>query len=405
MEKLNLDSLNHNTKLCMMALLNVYAAPDGYFYPCCVSRTSPQDRLLDSPGGSLRDAFNSEKMQSIRQQLANGIWPSVCTACQSSEDAGRKSHRQVFNESALSRHTDVIECITLDGRVNYPIKSLDIRWNNTCNFKCRMCGPTFSSAWEQDYKAMGREFQPTYDWSSIVETDEFLSVLGKVSNIYFAGGEPLITDAHYEVLNKAIELKAAQDISLSYTTNLSILKYKHHDLLELWKHFKEVHLTFSLDGFGTAVEYSREGFNHDRFIKNFEKLRQAENITLSSHCVSSIFSILSIPDYIQFCQLNSIDFSITCMLFPPYYSSKILSDELKKIVRDLYHQKLQSIDYDYAFILDDMDRQLEKASLLRLLFKQETVQLDKLRNRDFCDYFPVFANWFQNIGKNTAAPL
>lgn len=398
METVSSDYLNQDTKLCLTALLNVYAAPDGYFYPCCVSGTSPQDRLLDIQGGSALEAFNSEKMQSVRRQLAEGEWPSICTACKSSEDVGRKSHRQIFNESSLSHHTDVLSHVTPNGKVDFPIKSLDIRWNNTCNFKCRMCEPTFSSAWEKDYKALGLDFQPSYDWSGIVETDEFLSILKNVTSISFAGGEPLITDAHYKVLDKLIEIRAAENISLTYTTNLSVLQYKNYRLTELWKQFKEVNLVFSLDGFGRAVEYSREGFNHSRFMRNFEELRKNEHINFASHCVSSIFSVLSIPDYIKFCQLNGIgDFSITCIVFPPHYSPSILSSDLKKIVRELYQEKMSTIDYDYDFILADMDQIPERPLLMRTVFKQTTAKLDKLRKRSFCDYFPLFSDWFQSI--------
>ena len=215
MQENNVANSSTQSNHCLTALLSVYASPDGYFYPCCIADNSPSDRLSDLQGGSFVEAFNSDKIKSIRQQLANGKWPKACAACQRSEAAGRKSHRQIFNEGAISQHVDVIEHMTADGHVNYPIKQLDIRWNNTCNFKCRMCGPKFSSAWERDYAALGIDYAPAYDWSAAIETEEFLSVLAGVTSLNFAGGEPLITDAHYQVLLKLIELKIASGVTLT----------------------------------------------------------------------------------------------------------------------------------------------------------------------------------------------
>lgn len=396
-QKCSVDYINRETKICLTALLSTYAAPDGYFYPCCITSHSEDDRLLAMKGGSFIEAFNSEKIKGIRRQLAKGEWPSACTSCQHSEAVGRKSHRQIFNSSSLSDHVEVVSRTAPDGQVNYPIRALDVRWNNTCNFKCRMCSPSFSSAWEQDYKALGLTYDPPYDWSSAVETDEFISILKTVTSIRFAGGEPLITDAHYEVVNKLIELDTAQKITLNYTTNLSILKYKQYDLLEKWRHFKQVNLVFSLDGFGRVVEYSREGFNHERFIRNIAELKKNPEINLYSHCVSSIFSILSIPDYIRFCQRNHIDFGITCITHPPHYSSKILSNDIKAQIREVYDEKLSQRDFDYSFILNDMDREIEDAEALRRSFKQLTESLDQIRGKKFCECFPQFSGWFEEI--------
>ena len=38
-------------------------------------------------------------------------------------------------------------------------------------------------------------------------------------HVYFAGGEPLINDMHYYILNKLIEHKRF-DVTISYNTNL-----------------------------------------------------------------------------------------------------------------------------------------------------------------------------------------
>lgn len=380
-----------------MPLVGVYAAPDGYIYPCCVSNHALEERLVSEQGGSFTEAFNTEKIKRLRRLLSKGHWPKNCKTCQIAEEAGRESQRHRFNYGLLPQHAQALETVGSDGSTDYPIKSLDVRWNNTCNFRCRMCNPKFSSAWQRDYDALNLDYEISYDWSHLTEDSEFLSVLSEVVEISFAGGEPLITEAHYKMLEKLIELGVADNVALKYTTNLSVLKFKGYDIVELWAHFKAVNVTFSLDGFGKAVEYSREGFSKERFLANLEVLRTLPGITISSHCVSSIFSILSIPEYVSFCHRYDIKFSITCLNYPLHYSSRVLSDCLKYTIRKQYEAQHKTGKFDYEFILYDMEQKIENIAELRQHFKEETQKLDAIRKRSFCDYFPLYSAWFSSL--------
>ena len=59
--------------------------------------------------------------------------------------------------------------------------------------------------------------------------------------INISGGEPLITDANFKLLNTLIAYDAT-DVILAYSTNLSNLNYKNYDLFSLWDKFKAVKL-------------------------------------------------------------------------------------------------------------------------------------------------------------------
>ena len=63
--------------------------------------------------------------------------------------------------------------------------------------------------------------------------------IDNVEEIYFAGGEPLIMDEHYYILEKLIA-KGRRDVRLRYSTNLMKIKYKQWDNIELWRHFDSV---------------------------------------------------------------------------------------------------------------------------------------------------------------------
>ena len=73
-------------------------------------------------------------------------------------------------------------------------KHLDLRFDNKCNLKCRICNPGFSSALYKEYKDLGfnnfTDFGSPYSVSVNDEEFQFiLSQLGNVETLFFAGGE------------------------------------------------------------------------------------------------------------------------------------------------------------------------------------------------------------------------
>ena len=55
-----------------------------------------------------------------------------------------------------------------------------------------------------------------------------------VEEIYFAGGEPLISDHHYHIIDKLLENQIYVH-TIRYNTNLSTLTYKGRNIIDIWK--------------------------------------------------------------------------------------------------------------------------------------------------------------------------
>jgi hypothetical protein len=84
--------------------------------------------------------------------------------------------------------------------------------------------------------------------------------LKDVTEVYFAGGEIIITPEHYECLDYWIENGLTDQVELTYTTNFSSLKYKKNvDLIEYWKKFPKLKIWASLDAHGKVAECIRKG--------------------------------------------------------------------------------------------------------------------------------------------------
>ena len=160
-----------------------------------------------------------------------GEKPSECGACHKNESIGSNSFRKDINEK-FSHHIYSAFKQTDSVTGFYPVKPwayMDIRFSNKCNFKCRTCDPIHSHLWFADTKLNdGKPKLINLADTKNYPSEQIESSLSNVEEIYFAGGEPLILDEHYNILSKIIEQNRAKKVILSYSTNLSVINYKNY---------------------------------------------------------------------------------------------------------------------------------------------------------------------------------
>jgi hypothetical protein len=149
-----------------------------------------------------------------------------------------------------------------------------------------MCGDQLSSSWEAERRAMGdydRE-ENTDFWAQkknkpaienfqkeVAEAELWEAVKdGTIEEIYWVGGEPLMWEIHWEIMEYLVQNDLAKNVWIRYNTNFSRTTYKHWDLKDLLPHFKTVQICASIDGTGEIVEYVRHGIKWDQWIQNFK---------------------------------------------------------------------------------------------------------------------------------------
>ena len=93
---------------------------------------------------------------------------------------------------------------------------------------------------------------------------------GTIEEIYWVGGEPLMWEIHWEIMQYLIDHDLAKNVWIRYNTNFSRTTYKHWDLRNMLPHFKMVQICASIDGTGEIVEYIRHGIKWDSWIANFK---------------------------------------------------------------------------------------------------------------------------------------
>jgi hypothetical protein len=140
-----------------------------------------------------------------------------------------------------------------------------------------------------------------------VDSNSFLSQFKEFSKdireIYFAGGEPLINDHHYDILEWLIETQ--QPVDIFYNTNFSDLTYKKYDILDMWSKINgRVDIYASVDGFDEWGRIIRYGFDQQQFENNVKKVFESNipNIDLSfsiTHGITNYRQVVATTEWLM----------------------------------------------------------------------------------------------------------
>src|SRR6056300_1777321 len=223
-------------------------------------------------------------MRSVRLRMMAGEKLSECEVCDHkllNTDVYRSYWNQLFNDRVDEAYNSTDET----GATTMQTISFDYRFNNLCNFKCRMCGDMLSSSWEAEsrkHKTWSEESQPWMasplreqitEFQDTQVVQEFVEAVETktIKEIYWCGGEPLMWDMHWNAMQRIIELGFAIEVYVRYNTNLSRTSFKGIKLFDLLPQFQDWQICSSLDGTGEVGEYIRDGLNYEQWLENFKK--------------------------------------------------------------------------------------------------------------------------------------
>ena len=393
--------LTQSPSFCMLPWIHLHAYPDGKAYPCCYGEYSKP--IGDFKTQTMREVWNSRGLRNMRRAMLEGRSCAECTKCYEQEQAGMTSARHSHSQN-FGHNIGLVDETKPDGSLDrFELRYYDVRFSNICNFRCRTCGETFSSNWHADeqrlndtnhvfeLKVAGRN--PDDMWQQMQEH------IPHLEQIYFAGGEPLIMEEHYRLLNELIRI-GRKDVRLIYNTNFSRLTYKDQDVLELWRHFDDVNVGASLDGSGARGEYIRKGMDWPTVIDNRARMKQkCPHVKFHVNCTVSVFNALHVADFhkelVELDMITADEFNINPVHYPYHYRTDILPPELKRELGKKINQHLAWLEP-----LDHMRRATtgfqglinftlaNDGSQHRPRFYDITGRLDNFREEDFYYTFP-----------------
>lgn len=385
--------LNNQSKtFCMHPFTGLATREDGAVKACC--RSHPVGNIKCQ---SLEEIWNNKTMQRIRRQVLNDERPPECAPCFNLEDQGVESLRQ--------RH---INGVIPEARINlYPstefkeimpfeFPTMEIKLNNLCNLKCRMCNPMDSTSWndwqevEEFYKKednflvekiidLNLKNKPFLD--SFVDSpnwwESFEKLLPYFRRVEFAGGEPLMDPTHYKILDMLAPY--GDNIEIKYATNLTMLGKSNRTVWQYWPKFKSVAVNVSIDGIGTSYEYVRGNASWAELINNIRQIQTIPNISRIVGAVAvQVSNVLILDKMIKyFLDDLGIVFYTNMVNYPNVLSPQVLPAELKALaIERLEQAKLQVPNYKYV---------KEKPILLNITLGQIDGVINYLNAKDQSD--------------------
>lgn len=394
--------LNKSKHFCMFPWIHMNVTPQGDAYPCCSSDyTAPFDNVQNK---SLAEIFNDEKMRDLRNNMLEDKPSSICEYCYKHEKSSPFSFRKYSLENFSNNFDEVVTTTQSDGTVpEFKMKYFDVRFSNICNFKCRTCGAEFSSQWAQEKKKHD-DTPPNYRIINHADNSGKLldEIKGQVCHMdlaYFAGGEPLITDEHYQILEEMLSQGVNDRITLRYNTNMSNFKYKNYDLLDMWQRFKKVEISASIDHYGDRAEYIRHGTDWATIEENLISIRDLDYIDYQFNCVLSIFNYATMTEFFDYMMSKDLlrhkdMISIYRALTPHYYCSHGLPEHLKTIASTnmkKLHQYMIDNDWYQAMHINDAIKFTNEQHTwedIKSEFRHHTQRRDQIRNENFINIFP-----------------
>jgi radical SAM protein with 4Fe4S-binding SPASM domain len=393
--------LKKSKTFCIYPWIHLHAYPTGEAYPCCHAEMGV-GQVGDCHKNTLEEIWHDKPMQQLRNDMLTETANKTCQRCYEQEDSGFFSGRK----SANKHHGHQINKLE---KTPFEMTYWDIRFSNLCNLKCRSCGHIFSSQWYQDQAKLAggdwKDRNSVLNYAGRTETDMWNQLephLDYVEQVYFAGGEPLLMEEHYRILDELVRRKRF-DVRLIYNTNFTHTDLKGKSVFEYWKQFDSVAVGASLDASGARGEYIRKGTKWHVVEQNRkDMLRICPEVDFYISPTLSIMNVLSLPkfhrDWVEKGLIRAQDLNVNILQDPTYYRIDIAPPEYKERIQQLYHDHLE-----WLRPLDRLCRATQgfesavtfmnatdNSSLIDT-FWSKTNQLDQIRHETCLDIIPELA--------------
>lgn len=397
--------LTSSSSFCMYPWIHMHAYPTGPAHLCCM--TDMEYPIGDMRKNTIKEIWNQAPMREARNLMLADQPVPACIRCYEQESTGMVSGRMSANKHH-GHHVTRVHETQPDGTLDrFEMTYWDIRFSNLCNLSCRSCGHIFSSSWYQDQaKLAGPEWKKVnkvLNYAGRFETDawdQLVDHIDHVEQIYFAGGEPLLMEEHYRILDELVRRKKF-DVRLIYNTNFTHTDLKGKSVFEYWKLFDSVSVGASLDDMGSRAEYIRKGTAWGHVERNREDmLRICPDVDFYISPTLSIMNARHLPKFhrtwVEKGLIQPQDLNVNILQDPPHYRIDIATREYKAELSTIYLNHLvwlkevgdplgratQGFESAIAF-MNATDN-----SHLISQFWAKTNQLDEIRKERLLDVIP-----------------
>jgi len=390
----------HSDSWCPLPFNAISFHPTGKLTRCMMS---------DTPMG---ESYDSAEMQHLRQDMLDGKWDKEgCMSCWKKEEQGNISQRQKWLQRNPKdfKNQDGYNMPLVKGN---PVNHMFVNYSNICNFKCRMCGPNFSNSLIPEHKhlhaiGLGKKVK-----TETIKNRNFINdylrknvnSLKDVSSIWITGGEPLMDNSCYELMDILNEYNRSFDTDMVITTNGSKVDLNK---LQEFENLKFFELDLSIDAPNTMFEYMRSAgiYTWKEMSSLIDDLThfKKENSSWFHLCFNSSIQALNFDTVLEFdklCRDAGALNNTRMLVFPEHFRLDVLPLEM----RQAEYNKIKDYtpaQYDPRFkrTFDDILKSMltpQADSVIINKFKEFTLAQDKYRDMHIKDYHVQLSEFIYN---------
>lgn len=404
---------------CILPWIHVNGSVGGGYRPCCNSESYFD---FKDDNNSIKQAFESNSMDEIRQFMQQEKEHPACEVCYSRERNNGLSFRHTYTVDKFKEF--------VDPNADEKIKYLDLRFDNTCNLACRMCDPSSSNQlyssiewYRQEDKPLPEHWKGFTNYKQKDQTqisanrkDYVIELLPDIEVLKVTGGEPFISKDFLEVLDHAIENDYAKNIRLLITTNgTKFVKA----VLQRLKHFKGVDMNVSVDGTSHVYDYVRYPFTwnkwNDRFLEflNFadeNEMYKNKYFRIRTSTVVTMYNWLNCPELYTHLKsyteqfpwlidknyIPRIDFNLNLRPKDSEMSAKWLPNNILDKGLELWqHTDCRQYKEFEKYVVNAKKLSSDDKNLYREKIKYTTTTLDKQRKQTFAVLDSEIVKWLK----------
>lgn len=287
--------------------------PGNKIYPCCRFKQS-----VGTFDGNLTTLLESPAYQELRRKNIVGEEIPECSKCYHEEANGLTSLRQRYNRDRIP---DAVQ-----------LEYLEIGFDNICNLTCDACGPEFSSSWANKVDPNNKKFN--------IESAYIETVPSTTNELYFMGGEPLMTNRHKKFLNKIANLKEVKKIT--YHTNGTFLL--DDETINLLNQVGYVRFYVSIDGYGELNNQVRNGSHWSDVVKFLDQV-QALNYDVYIHTAVHTNNWHGLTDLARFVRERGCGWTANPVTWPRHLDIANLPIDTRMEIKKSLPDALPDRDY------------------------------------------------------------
>jgi organic radical activating enzyme len=291
-------NVKENPAICALPWIHEYKTISGNTAPCCQG-----DGFLEG-----------ETIAGTRESMLKGIKPRACNNCYKTEqESGWSPRIQETNDWIGKFGEPDIE----DPKLQF----IDVRYDPTCNLKCKTCGPGFSTLWQKEKNVKITVNEANKNYLNGVDK----KILKKV---YLAGGEPTYIRGYLEFLQELFVVNPLCEVIIN--TNLKKLP-------DAWKKiitkFKNLTIVCSCDAIQTLGTYVRYPLGWTEFEENVKFVSENANF-LQFNLVASNLTVHQLYETCTWMKQYSKHINLSILRSPAVFSESAVPLEHRDVYVD-----------------------------------------------------------------------